>query len=397
MNKSKVPMLGVAAFMEFLLFICTLKLADYNIYIWIVAAVLVVAFGMTIFRLITEVMIASEMLQEKLATSYKEDMEGMFQQIKENNKEQNDKIADIFEQQKTICADAIDRLVELESKNIQELEKSYRNCLEENSARSASQYEELLNATYVKFVKSIEEQTEAFSGKVDHMNKAYGDILTEGHKKMDKQIEKFVKEISETDKKLLSENAKEYKEMVQDSSAEMYSKCESLMNGMIEQHHDVMNQFKQEFVNANVEALANVEKENLDIITQAHQDISELKEAIQKTDSKHGETTQNMISLLGEIEKCIAKGLDTQSEQFEGFSDDFEEDIKNLSKAIKQQFQKYMDTIEGYKEDTKQISEGIESATKEYRNLFDEVRKNQQEMNDLTKEDINLLNKLMKK
>ena len=55
MNKSKVPMLGVAAFMEFLLFICTLKLADYNIYIWIVAAVLVVAFGMTIFRLITEV------------------------------------------------------------------------------------------------------------------------------------------------------------------------------------------------------------------------------------------------------------------------------------------------------------------------------------------------------
>ena len=185
--------------------------------------------------------------------------------------------------------------------------------------------------------------------------------------------------------------------MVQDSSAEMYSKCESLMNGMIEQYHDVMNQFKQEFVNANVEALANVEKENLDIITQAHQDISELKEAIQKTDSKHGETTQNMISLLGEIEKCIAKGLDTQSEQFEGFSDDFEEDIKNLSKAIKQQFQKYMDTIEGYKEDTKQISEGIESATKEYRNLFDEVRKNQQEMNDLTKEDINLLNKLMKK
>ena len=96
--------------------------------------------------------------------------------------------------------------------------------------------------------------------------------------------------------------------------------------------------------------------------------------------------------VIKDIERALPYLEDTDMAELSG-----EEDIKNLSKAIKQQFQKYMDTIEGYKEDTKQISEGIESATKEYRNLFDEVRKNQQEMNDLTKEDINLLNELMKK
>lgn len=397
MNKSKVPMLGVMAFMECLLLICTLKLVNYSIYAWIVAVILLCTFGVTVYRFIAEIADVLGILQEKMVLSYEKDMAGMFQQITENNKEQNDKIENMFEQQKKICADAIDRLSRLESENIQVLEKSYKNCLSENSVQLVDKYNELLKETYAKFEKSVEGQTEVFVENVNRLNKSCDDILTKSHKKIDGQIEKFSREISEVNKKMLSENAQEYKELVQSSSLELAGKYENLIKDMINQYNDMMIQYKAEFVKANVEALANTEKANLDIITKAHQDISELKEVIQKIDGKNEENVKNMMYLLGEIEKCIEKGITTQSEQFEDFNEDFGEELTEMSKTMKQQFQRYLDTTDEYRKDIKQISEGIAGTTKEYKELFNEVRKNQQEMNDLTKEDISLLNKLMKK
>lgn len=397
MNKSKVPMLGVMAFMECLLLICTLKLVNYSIYAWIVAVILLCTFGVTVYRFIAEIADVLGILQEKMVLSYEKDMAGMFQQITENNKEQNDKIENMFEQQKKICADAIDRLSGLESENIQVLEKSYKNCLTENSVQLVDKYNELLKETYAKFEKSVEGQTEVFVENVNRLNKSCDDILTKSHKKIDGQIEKFSREISEVNKKMLSENAQEYKELVQSSSLELAGKYENLIKDMINQYNDMMIQYKAEFVKANVEALANTEKANLDIITKAHQDISELKEVIQKIDGKNEENVKNMMYLLEEIEKCIEKGITTQSEQFGDFNEDFGEELTKMSKTMKQQFQRYLDTTDEYRKDIKLISEGIAGTTKEYKELFNEVRKNQQEMNDLTKEDISLLNKLMKK
>lgn len=397
MNKSKVPMLGVMAFMECLLLICTLKLVNYSIYAWIVAVILLCTFGVTVYRFIAEIADVLGILQEKMVLSYEKDMAGMFQQITENNKEQNDKIENMFEQQKKICADAIDRLSGLESENIQVLEKSYKNCLTENSVHLVDKYNELLKETYAKFEKSVEGQTEVFVENVNRLNKSCDDILTKSHKKIDGQIEKFSREISEVNKKMLSENAQEYKELVQSSSLELAGKYENLIKDMINQYNDMMIQYKAEFVKANVEALANTEKANLDIITKAHQDISELKEVIQKIDGKNEENVKNMMYLLEEIEKCIEKGITTQSEQFGDFNEDFGEELTKMSKTMKQQFQRYLDTTDEYRKDIKLISEGIAGTTKEYKELFNEVRKNQQEMNDLTKEDISLLNKLMKK
>lgn len=99
-----------------------------------------------------------------------------------------------------------------------------------------------------------------------------------------------------------------------------------------------MNRYKEYFVEANARALANVQKENFDIITKSHEDISILKEQIDNMIKNSNDSLLLVNDYIKQIKNAIEKnGEDTQN-ILEGFNENFENNINNMGKKIRSSF-----------------------------------------------------------
>lgn len=179
------------------------------------------------------------------------------------------------------------------------------------------------------------------------------------------------------------------KETLSVYSDSLYKNHRQLFEQQAEKNLDNMNKYKEYFVEANAKALAGVQKENFDIITKAHEDISLLKEQVDNMIKNNNDSLIFINDYIKQIKAAIEKNGEDAQNILEGFNENFEDNINNMGKKIRSSFSAHENNMQ-------EINKHIEEITKEYHNLFEQVIANQREMNSLNKEDLDMLKKWVK-
>ena len=97
-----------------------------------------------------------------------------------------------------------------------------------------------------------------------------------------------------------------------------------------------------------------------------------------------------MVGLVVELQKIIKQGNKEHESNFKSFNAEFDSTVSNLAKEIQKSFRKY-------DEKNYEINEKIQSITDEYHELFKQIIKNQNAMNQMTKDDIELIKSFIEK
>lgn len=140
--------------------------------------------------------------------------------------------------------------------------------------------------------------------------------------------------------------------------------------------------YTEEFVNANAEALASIQKDNLDKIRDAGDNVTKLAGEILKF-------INNTKQFYSELHNMLEENAENQNDTLDDFNTDFQKKINKLSQTLTEK------TDEHYSE-SKEIQTQIQTITSNYERMFNQIMENQKNMQAMTESDINLLTKLLK-
>lgn len=144
-----------------------------------------------------------------------------------------------------------------------------------------------------------------------------------------------------------------------------------------------MENYREKFVDANSSALASVQKDNLDAITDANKKVVDLAKKLSDLGGMItiflNESKKSNKDFMENIEGLLSDKLNDYN--------DTSEEIKNSSDAVKKNIEKFVEKCNNF------ITENTES----YKSTLKTITQSQLEANSLTEKDINLLKQLLKR
>lgn len=262
--------------------------------------------------------------------------------------------------------------------------KEYIDLFVEKSAEAIGKVQEDNNEKLKQAYSSISKLAEQEGYFIEEYRNNNKDTMLVVNKMITGQEESF-----ELSRQKTAEDIAALKETLDVYSDNLYKNHSKLFEQQAQKSLDNMNRYKEYFVEANAKALANVQKENFDIITKSHEDISILKEQIDNMIKNSNDSLLLVNDYIKQIKNAIEKNGEDAQNILEDFNGNFEDNINNMGKKIKNSFSAHENNMQ-------EINKHIEEITKEYHNLFEQVIANQREMNSLNKEDLDMLKKWVK-
>lgn len=157
-----------------------------------------------------------------------------------------------------------------------------------------------------------------------------------------------------------------------------------------------MEDYRERFVDANAHALAKVQDGTMQMVANANEKVADLADDL-------GQTNANLRNLKGLIQCFVTelqdhdrKALETQQEFQEEMSDDFEDFRKDMVKAVDTQLGKYNNSLGALDQSVQKVMKAVQENTADYQGTLAQIQKTQTEMNTLTKQDIELMKKLLR-
>ena len=262
--------------------------------------------------------------------------------------------------------------------------KEYIDLFVEKSAEAIGKVQEDNNEKLKQAYSSISKLAEQEGYFIEEYRNNNKDTMLVVNKMITGYEESF-----ELSRQKTAEDIAALKETLDVYSDNLYKNHSKLFEQQAQKSLDNMNRYKEYFVEANAKALANVQKENFDIITKSHEDISILKEQIDNMIKNSNDSLLLVNDYIKQIKNAIEKNGEDAQNILEDFNGNFEDNINNMGKKIKNSFSAHENNMQ-------EINKHIEEITKEYHNLFEQVIANQREMNSLNKEDLDMLKKWVK-
>lgn len=262
--------------------------------------------------------------------------------------------------------------------------KEYIDLFVEKSAEAIGKVQKDNNEKLKQAYSSIGKLAEQEGYFIEEYRNNNKDTMLVVNKMITGQEESF-----ELSRQKTAEDIAALKEILDVYSDSLYKNHSKLFEQQAKKSLDNMNRYKEYFVEANAKALANVQKENFDIITKSHEDISILKEQIDNMIKNSNDSLLLVNDYIKQIKNAIEKNGEDAQNILEDFNENFEDNINNMGKKIKNSFSDHENNMQ-------EINKHIEEITKEYHNLFEQVIANQREMNSLNKEDLDMLKKWVK-
>lgn len=294
------------------------------------------------------------------------------------------KIATVLDMQKDIISQNESMLDEMRqcqktlSDNALKREKRFYTMLEEEQTEHRT------------FVEHLNNQVENAGKKNSEiMKKAIMDVMEGYADKLGSVLEKYIDKHYEKIQEAYLSYSDVLEKKLAHNNEDIYAHYKDLSKQNINEYSSTLNKFKDIFVRANAEALANVEKDNVDAIAEAHRHVTSLAELSEQSLAVTMQQMREMKNLVADIKSVIAED---QQEMLEDFTEDF-------TSAIEKQIKKFTnDTaakLETHQEEMERMNSNIEQVTLEYRNMFEQVIKHEEDIHAMTKQDLELLEKII--
>ena len=228
-------------------------------------------------------------------------------------------------------------------------------------------------------IGSLAQGEEAFVKKAGEENHQTRNLID--------QVVELQKEQGEKNWEYLNRHVDKVQGVLKEHNDEMMQKYQDLTVKNAGQYADTMDRYRDVFVEKNAEALARVERDNVETIGQAFQAMKDLSDSVDEFIEASKRTQKDILQLWKEFCSEVEKGNQVQDQTLKEFNEGFEDNIEELSASMKKNFQKHENEM-------KNIDEKIMEVTEEYRKLFEQVMDNQKEMQSMSEEDMALLRAL---
>lgn len=176
----------------------------------------------------------------------------------------------------------------------------------------------------------------------------------------------------------------------------MSQKLEALNVVNSNRYNDAMENYRDSFVKINADALANVQKDNIDAISNAYHGLAELADNIKKTDGYMKHLGEKLDSILNDTKKIIAEGNETASENQKDFNEDFDININKMKGIFIEKLSEYNDAFAQLDKKISSVLNEVQKNTESYNSTLKSITDSQNAMNSLTSKDIHLLEKLVR-
>ena len=171
---------------------------------------------------------------------------------------------------------------------------------------------------------------------------------------------------------------------------DMIDKLRTLNAANADEFRNSMDNYRENFVAANSVALASVQKDNVDAVTDANKKVSQLSEMM----SDAMEWFESVITRFQtDILENNEKRNDFMKDVRQIYDDKLQEYVET-SREIQNSSDEVKNSINGF---ISQCDVYIKSNTNSYKNTLDQIFKSQRDANSLTEEDIKLLKQLLKR
>ncbi len=288
----------------------------------------------------------------------------------------NEKIQTVFMQtsKENVCQ--IQKLTEFQKSSINMLSEQlagFTNSLVQKSAEAIAEVQSdnnkklqqaagdiaLLAKTTEKFIQDSLGNIENIKDKINFLMQKHDEFLS--------CIEK-----TETD------NINNISRVMQEKLKNLADTIHMLNTEQVELFNNTMQDYREKFVEANAAALATVQSDATQVISEAHKKIGDLSEKISETENQ----IQQMSNELLEMSEAIHSAIEDGNE--------------NLEEIIEVKLEDYNDTFKKMKKTINDVYDNIQSNTEQYQSMFEEIQKMQKDMNSLTEQDIHILEELLK-
>lgn len=148
--------------------------------------------------------------------------------------------------------------------------------------------------------------------------------------------------------------------------------------------------YRDKFVEANAEAIAEVQKDNVDSITEANKKISELADGMKKF-------REDVTSVLTMMENDIREGLEKQADNSDSFHDSINTLFDEKLNDYDGKFDKYNEIFNDLSSRIQVVIAACENNTSKYDETLKFILSSQKEANALSNKDIELLRSFMKR
>lgn len=286
----------------------------------------------------------------------------------------------VGEQLQSVIAELNSCSTEITGRQTEELNKSMKIIsgeFAELSAKAIASVQEKNNEHICKIADSLTElgeSTKSLSNEWREADKSIRNDMDE----ISARISESADRQSETNSHLVSdlriaidEKITRLDELIDAKIAEGTNALQSSVSG-----------YTEEFVNANAEALASIQKDNLDKIRDAGDNVTKLAGEILKF-------INNTKQFYSELRNMLQENAENQNDTLNDFNTDFQKKINKLNQILTEK------TEEHYSE-SKEIQTQIQTITSNYERMFNQIMENQKNMQAMTESDINLLTKLLK-
>ncbi len=197
-----------------------------------------------------------------------------------------------------------------------------------------------------------------------------------------KQHEFFVDELKDQ----TDYNLKSMEMLMNDKIYELSEKLNKLEKNNAELFHNSMNEYRDNFVAANADALARVQ--------------GDLQEAVKKNQDSIGDLTKQ-VNYVAEILNEVIETADTQKQETDRCIQEVLKSInnsgENANKKMSNNYDRLCETVRDMIDEFNEIKELINSNTQAYNDSLKSIQENQRRNNELSKKDIELLEGVMRR
>lgn len=151
-----------------------------------------------------------------------------------------------------------------------------------------------------------------------------------------------------------------------------------------------MNEYRDRFVEANASALANVQIDNVNSITDANEKVSQLATNMKKFQ-------EQIVNIVYTLQSIIKDGIDEKKAQDESFDENMNALVDDKLSEYNAKLQTYNDTFTELGSKITEVMNACQSNTSKYEETLKYIIKTQQESNSLSEKDLELLKKFMKR
>ncbi len=265
-----------------------------------------------------------------------------------------------------------DGLVDKSAEAIANVQKDNNLKLQQmcNSIVEMSKENQQFNISCSENNSQIKQKMEELISRDSDFVERFSGITDRSVKNMDKIFKDYAKEISERTDKLNVDSARRFS--------------------------DTMENYREEFIVSNAKALAAVQKENVDAITNANNHLAKLAEDSREDKQKMHDFEKCLIEVLKQMGDMIKNGNEKTENILGNFGGRFEDNLNDLKNLLDNKLKEYNNGNNGLTMEIRSVLLEVKDNTKNYYSILKSIEDSQRSLNTLTEKDLKLLERMVR-